>query len=530
MQITKKHYLCNQKVEMMQNKGQVTIHIEGKYGAEKLTPENYDITLMQSVLEYAIALLDLDKRKETPTTTFHIENGSVNNVFTTSKQKAVEFASVLALITSTASIDQLDAKTAVAFEGMQRFAIQNNFNIDVSTSESKEHVVRITPQTYFKRTESVWADAEVYYYGTIVDAGGKNKSNIHLDTKDGLIMIDADKDRIFDRFFQSASGNRMSMGSGIGLHIVREYVRLQGGDITVSDQPEGTGSVFRFTIPLRKNNDQSKHIEEVSSMDNRQKSISRQSSEIEGLPTLLLVEDNKDFLAYMKQSLEGDYNIMTAINGVEALDVLSKKDVDMITSDVMMPEMDGLELCYRVKTDINTSHIPVILLTAKSMAGDELEGLEAGADDYITKPFSMEILRQRIHKLVERNQKQHERFAKEVDIEPSEITVTSLDEQFIAQAISIVEAHISDSDFGVEELSNEMGVHRSQLYKKLYHLTGKTPVLFVRLLRLKRGKQLLEQSGMYVSEVAYQVGFNSPRLFSKYFKEEFGVTPKEMTK
>ena len=125
---------------------------------------------------------------------------------------------------------------------------------------------------------------------------------------------------------------------------------------------------------------------------------------------------------------------------------------------------------------------------------------------------------------------QHERFAKEVDIEPSEITVTSLDVQFIAQAISIVEAHISESDFGVEELSNEMGVHRSQLYKKLYHLTGKTPVLFVRLLRLKRGKQLLEQSGMYVSEVAYQVGFNSPRLFSKYFKEEFGVTPKEMTK
>ena len=370
------------------------------------------------------------------------------------------------------------------------------------------------------------------------DAGGSVTVGVDIADRQVVVTVadtgvgipDADKDRIFDRFFQSASGNRMSMGSGIGLHIVREYVRLQGGDITVSNQPEGQGSVFRFTIPLRKNADQSKLIEEVSSMDSRQESASRQASESEGLPTLLLVEDNQDFLTYMKQSLEGDYNILTAVNGVEALDVLRKRDVDMITSDVMMPEMDGLELCHRVKTDINTSHIPVILLTAKSMAGDELEGLEAGADDYITKPFSMEILRQRIHKLVERNQKQHERFAKEVDIEPSEITVTSLDEQFIAQAISIVEAHISESDFGVEELSNEMGVHRSQLYKKLYHLTGKTPVLFVRLLRLKRGKQLLEQSGMYVSEVAYQVGFNSPRLFSKYFKEEFGVTPKEMTK
>ncbi len=181
-------------MEQIQNKGQVTIHIEGQYGAENLTPDNYDITLMQSVLEYAIALLDLDKRKETPVTTFHIESGSVRNVFTTSKQKAVEFASVLALVASTTSIDQLDAKTAVAFEGLQKFAIQNNFNVDVSTSESKEHVVHITPTTYFKRTENLWADAEVYYYGTLVDAGGKTKSNIHLDTKDGLIKIDADKE------------------------------------------------------------------------------------------------------------------------------------------------------------------------------------------------------------------------------------------------------------------------------------------------------------------------------------------------
>lgn len=178
----------------MQNKGQVTIHIEGRYGSEMLTPENYDITLMQSVLEHAVALLDLDKRKERPITTYHIESGSVRNVFTTSKQKAIEFASVLALVVSTSSIDQLDPKTAVAFEGLQRFAIQNNFNVDVFTSESKEHIVHITPTSYFKRTENLWADAEVYYYGTIVDAGGKTKSNIHLDTKDGLVMIDADKE------------------------------------------------------------------------------------------------------------------------------------------------------------------------------------------------------------------------------------------------------------------------------------------------------------------------------------------------
>lgn len=181
-------------MEQIQKKGQVTIHIEGKYGAEALSPENYDVTLMQSVLGYAINLLDLDRRKERPVTTFHVEKGSVSNIFTTSKQKAVEFASVLALVASTSSIDQLDTRTAIAFEDMQKFAIQNNFNVDISSSESEEHIVHISPTTYFRRTESVWTDAEIYYYGTIVDAGGKKKSNIHLDTKDGLMMIDADKE------------------------------------------------------------------------------------------------------------------------------------------------------------------------------------------------------------------------------------------------------------------------------------------------------------------------------------------------
>ena len=142
----------------------------------------------------------------------------------------------------------------------------------------------------------------------------------------------------------------------------------------------------------------------------------------------------------------------------------------------------------------------------------------------------MDILLQRIHNLIERSQQKHQRFKNEIDIEPSEITVTSLDEQLISKAIALVEEHMSDSDFNVEELSNALGVHRSQLYKKLQHLTGRTPIQFIRLLRLKRGKQLLEQSGLYVSEIAYQVGFNSPRVFSKYFKAEFGMTPEEYKK
>lgn len=179
----------------MQNKGQVIIHIEGKYGAEPLTPDNYDITLMRDVLEYAMAMLDLEKKKDRPVVTYQITDGSVNNVFTVSRQKAVEFASILIMMLATPQpLDALEPSTAVAFEEFQKFAVRNNFNLDIHSSEAVDSIVHITPDTKFQRTESLWVDAEVYYYGTLTDAGGKNKSNIHLDTKDGIIKIDVDKE------------------------------------------------------------------------------------------------------------------------------------------------------------------------------------------------------------------------------------------------------------------------------------------------------------------------------------------------
>ena len=363
---------------------------------------------------------------------------------------------------------------------------------------------------------------------------------VRLDVADGKAIVsvadtgvgisDADKANLFDRFYQSSLGNRMSMGSGIGLHIVREYVNLQGGEITVTDNTDAShGSIFSFTLPLKKG-DRQRPAMPAETETAAPKPEAETAEPEAGIPTLLIVDDNPDLLSYMGQSLRDSYRIVTATNGAEALGCLDKQDIDMIVSDVMMPEVDGIELCRRVKTNIETSHIPIVLLTAKAMTSDELAGLEAGADDYVTKPFSMDILRQRLHNLMDRSHQHHERFAKEIDIEPSEITVTSLDEQFIARAIEIVEKHIAEPDFTVEQLSDEIGVHRAQLYKKLVHLTGKTPQQFVRVIRLKRGRQLLEQSGLYVSEVAYKVGFNSPRIFSKYFKEEFGITPKEFSK
>ncbi|GAE85009.1 DNA-binding response regulator [Bacteroides reticulotermitis JCM 10512] len=200
---------------------------------------------------------------------------------------------------------------------------------------------------------------------------------------------------------------------------------------------------------------------------------------------------------------------------------------DIIISDVMMPQMDGYELCRAVKNDLRTSHIPLILLTAHTTEEQKIEGLETGADDYITKPFNLEILQLRISKLIERRNQKQEAFNKQIDPSPTDITITSLDEKLITRAIEYIEKNIDRSELSVEELSRELGMSRVHLYKKLTAITGKSPVEFIRVIRLKRAAQLLRESQLNISEIAYEVGFNNPKYFSKYFKEEFGVLPSD---
>ena len=193
----------------------------------------------------------------------------------------------------------------------------------------------------------------------------------------------------------------------------------------------------------------------------------------------------------------------------------------------MMPNMDGNQLCTVVKNDLRTSHIPVILLTARTAEEQKIEGLETGADDYITKPFNLNILLLRINKLLENQKARQSTFTKQIDPEPSQIAITSLDEKLIAQAIEYVENNIDRSDLSVEELSRELGMSRVHLYKKLTAITGRSPVEFIRIIRLKRAAQMLKESQLNVSEIAYSVGFNNPKYFSRYFKEEFGSLPSD---
>lgn len=252
-------------------------------------------------------------------------------------------------------------------------------------------------------------------------------------------------------------------------------------------------------------------------------SQSLQRNEKRNKPLALIVDDNTDFVAFMCHALSLYFRVHSASNGREAWQIIPELMPDIIISDVMMPEMDGNELCRWVKSDKRTSGIPLVLLTAKQSVENKVEGLTIGADDYVTKPFNMEVLILRLRKLIDLSSKN--KLRGRIDPEPSEIVITSLDEKLIENAIKYVEANISRPELSVEELSHELGMSRVHLYKKLLQITGKTPIEFIRIIRLKRAAQLLRESQRNVSEIAYEVGFNNPKYFSKYFKEEFGLLP-----
>ncbi len=360
--------------------------------------------------------------------------------------------------------------------------------------------------------------------GTVTVRLSATDASYTLSVEDnGPGIPDGQKEEVFQRFYQYQSGESTYIGSGIGLHIVREFVNMLGGSVTVTDN-QPCGSVFTVNLPLRDKEEARADIPEETA-----------GEELPDKPVpagkrLLLVEDNKDFRDFMRDQLSDEFQVFTAREGKEALDILEKEDVDIIISDIMMEGMDGLELCRAVKNNLATSHIPLILLTAKALAEDEIQGLQLGADDYVTKPFHMQILRLRIRKLLEARLQSQRQFSEKLEVNPSEITITSLDEQFLSKAIHLTEENMADQGFSVEKLSSMLGLHRANLYKKLLSITGKTPVEFIRTIRLKRAAQYLLKSQLYISEIAYEVGFNSPKLFSRHFRSEFGMTPREYQK
>ena len=345
----------------------------------------------------------------------------------------------------------------------------------------------------------------------------------------GIGISDVDKEHIFDRFYQADhKGVEETTGNGIGLSLVRDFVTLHEGEVKVFDNI-GTGSVFVIQFPVKHVETQVQLPEETGMSvgdeeDREMKEEVREETGRKDSPLLLVVDDNEDFRIFMRYSLELQYRVKLAVNGNEAWEMMQEELPDLVISDVMLPQMDGNELCRLIKQDKRTAHIPVILLTARQNTEAKLEGLQTGADDYVTKPFNMTILVLRIRKLIELS-RYHRVTQGMIDPAPSEIVITSLDEKLIEKAIKYVEDNMSRTELSVEELSRELGMSRVHLYKKLLQITGKTPIEFIRVIRLKRAAQLLRESQLHVSEVAFEVGFNNPKYFSRYFKDEFGVLP-----
>ncbi len=240
-------------------------------------------------------------------------------------------------------------------------------------------------------------------------------------------------------------------------------------------------------------------------------------------PRLLVVDDNADLLKFFTSELGGEFSVVAVTGGAEALEEVQRHQPDIIVSDLMMPGMDGIELCRRLKSDAATASIPLLILTAKHEVSAKIEGLTLGADDYMTKPFNVDELRLRVTKLLRLRRRGAGRAL--IEPEPQSIAITSLDEKLIERAVGYVEENMSRADLSVEELAAEMGMSRVHLYKRLKQITGKTPIEFIRLLRLKRAAQLLRESQLNISEIAYRCGFNNPKYFSRYFKDEFGVLP-----
>lgn len=343
---------------------------------------------------------------------------------------------------------------------------------------------------------------------------------VSLSVRDtGIGIPRADQAHIFDRFYQAAN-HTQNIGTGIGLNMTFELVRLHGGELTV-ESVENEGSTFTVTLPVQ-----------TTFRDERLMDEAIPVAATAGGASILLVEDNAEFREFLAGELaDMGYRVLKAGDGVEALKQLENNpDTDMIVSDIMMPRMSGVELCRKLKTDIKTSHIPIILLTARSGNENMLEGYDAGADLYLTKPFNIAILQNRIRHLLAQGEKRHQVFLQSVELKSEELADNDLDRQFIARAVELVEANMTNTDYSVEAFAGDLHTDRTNLYRKLQTLTGQKPSEFIRTIRLKHAAQLLRTSNYSISEIADLCGFSTPSYFTHSFKKMFGKTPGEYQK
>ena len=411
----------------------------------------------------------------------------------------------------------------------------------------KEKIARVIFNLLSNALKYTPAGGDIFV--SLKDEGEKLRLDVR-DTGKGIEKEEADK--IFERFFQAKGA---ASGTGIGLALVKSFVELHHGQVWVESEL-GKGSDFIVEIP-REQVDKSLviHMDDedvdnsVNAYSSRDKNVVDESvlqyiddgvrkcgkvqqlvSENTNKPTILVIDDNNDIRQYEHTLLQDDYIVMEAVDGKEGLEIAKKEVPDLVICDVMMPVMDGLEFTEQLKTNTATSHIPVIMLTAKNLEEHRAEGYEHGADSYITKPFHSKVLLARIENLLKQRKLLKHLFqgSKEAEQEIAESHLEDRDKQFLKQLHAIIQKNLSDSEFGVEDIGKQIGLSRVQLYRKVKAMTGSSVVDLLRKARLAKAKRLLESRSMSVSEVAYDVGFSAPSYFTKCFKDEYGMLPGEI--
>ena len=366
-----------------------------------------------------------------------------------------------------------------------------------------------------------------------------NNTYAIISVKDTGRGIPKDKlDKIFENYYQVDKKDRRE-GFGLGLSLTRSLIQMHKGSIKVESEV-GSGTVFTVTLNVSDNaySKDEKVIESISK-DEVKKYNQRMLDTIELIPdklteeekkndkdTIMIVEDNKEMNEYICEIFKEKYNIMRAYNGEEAYKMLSKRIPDIIISDVMMPKMDGLEFTKQVKQNVSTSHIPVLLLTAKTDEKDHTEGYKCGAEAYIAKPFNAQNLELLIENIQNNRRKVIERFKQAEEMNVTQVTNNPRDEKFMKELVDLIMKNISQEDFGVTEITAEMHISRSLLHTKLKSLTGCSITQFIRTIKMKEARMHL-QNGMNVSEASYAVGMSDPNYFTKCFKKEFDITPSE---
>lgn len=353
----------------------------------------------------------------------------------------------------------------------------------------------------------------------------------------GVGIGEKDIQHIFDRFYQAENqSDSTQSGTGIGLALSKHIVNHHKGEISVESKVN-FGS--KFTVRLLKGNahflpeqinTSYRNSDDLTNYEPVETVLSTFQHSDRNEATVLVVDDNVQLRRYLAELLSTKYNILVAENGMRAYEIAISEQPDLILSDIVMPQMSGIEMCRRVKENEATSHISVVLLTARDLTSTEIDSWKVGADGFITKPFNAVALMSRIENLISSRDRMRKIFKTTIDVNPSEITIMTSDEKFLNRCLKVVEDNMGDPSFGVEELSAGVGVSKAQLYRKLSSITGQSSIQFIRSIRLKRAAQLLLQDASSVSNVMYMVGFNNLSYFSKLFKEEFGCMPRDYVK